>query len=127
MKYAAASISKTLRETLSLGTLAFVVALAVTISLSQAAAFGQCTLTGTVSTWTDGNSNWLNAGNWSSGVPNSTTSACITDGTSTVTLDSNQAVSTLDLQIGAGNTLTPVPTWISSCTERRSSTMASSS
>ena len=39
-------------------------------------------------------------------VPNSTTSACITDGTSTVTLNSNQTLSTLDLQIGSGNTLT---------------------
>ena len=57
-------------------------------------------------TWTDGNSNWNNGANWNSGVPNSTTSACITDGTSTVTLDSGQVLNTLDLQIGSGNTVT---------------------
>jgi fibronectin-binding autotransporter adhesin len=74
--------------------------------LASTTAVAQCTLTGTVSTWTDGNSNWLNATNWNNGVPNSTTSACITDGTSTVTLDANQTLSTLDLQIGSGNTLT---------------------
>ena len=106
MKLAVASFSKTLDKTLLSRTLAFVVALVATLTLAQAAAFGQCTLTGTVSTWTDGNSNWLNALNWNNGVPNSTTSACITDGTSTVTLDTNQTLSTLDLQIGSGNTLT---------------------
>ena len=76
------------------------------LRLASTTAFAQCTLTGTVSTWTDGSSNWLNATNWNNGVPNSTTSACITDGTSTVTLDANQTLSTLDLQIGSGNTLT---------------------
>ncbi len=106
MKLAVASFSKTLDKTLLSRTLAFVVALVATLTLAQAAAFGQCTLTGTVTTWTDGNSNWLNALNWNNGVPNSTTSACITDGTSTVTLDTNQTLSTLDLQIGSGNTLT---------------------
>src|SRR5271167_881313 len=80
--------------------------LVLSLSFAAASARAQCTLSGTVSTWIDGNSNWLGAGNWNSGVPNSTTSACITDGTSTVTLDSNQVLSTLDLQIGAGNTLT---------------------
>ena len=81
-------------------------AVLVMFCLASTAVFAQCTLTGTVSTWTDGNSNWLNALNWNNGVPNSTTSACITDGTSTVTLDTNQTLSTLDLQIGSGNTLT---------------------
>ncbi len=86
----------------------FAVSLAILVifALASTTAFAQCTLTGTVSTWTDGNSNWLNASNWNNGVPNSTTSACITDGTSTVTLDANQTLSTLDLQIGSGNTLT---------------------
>ncbi len=74
--------------------------------LGVTSARAQCTLSGTVTTWTDGNSNWLNAGNWNTGVPNSSTSGCITDGTSTVTLDANQSLNTLDLQIGSGNTLT---------------------
>ncbi len=81
-------------------------AVLVMFCLASTTAFAQCTLTGTVSTWTDGNSNWLNATNWNNGVPNSTTSACITDGTSTVTLDANNSLSVLDLQIGSGNTLT---------------------
>ncbi len=110
MKLAAALLTKILYKTLLARTLAFVVALVATLTLIQAAAFGQCTLTGTVSTWTDGNSNWNNNANWNNGVlnsiPNSTTSACITDGTSTVTLDSNQNLSVDDLQIGSGNTLT---------------------
>ncbi|HEY4930282.1 MAG TPA: hypothetical protein VII23_01820 [Terriglobales bacterium] len=75
--------------------------------LTSTTSLAQCTLTGTVSTWSLGaSSNWLNAANWNAGVPNSATSACITDGTSTVTLDANQTLSTLDLQIGSGNTLT---------------------
>ena len=82
-------------------------AVLVMFCLASTAAFAQCTLSGTVTTWTDGNSNWNNGANWTGSiVPNSTTSACITDGTSTVTLDSNQTLSTLDLQIGSGNTLT---------------------
>jgi len=98
---------KELRRTARAGVLAIVLAATVMMCLSSSAALGACpTLAGTVSTWTDGNSNWLNAGNWNSGVPNSTTSACINDGTSTVTLDANQVLNTLDLQIGSGNTLT---------------------
>src|SRR5271157_2316811 len=83
-----------------------IVALLVVLCFSTPAALGQCTLGGTVTTWTDGNSNWLNGGNWNSGAPNSATSACITDGTSTVTLDSNSVLSVDDLQLASGNTLT---------------------
>ena len=105
MKFAAASsISKSLRDAFSAKSLAFMVALAATLALAPAAAFGQCTLTGTVSTWNDGNSNWNNGANWIGGVPNSsTTSACITDGTSTVTLDINATVDSL--QLASGNAL----------------------
>src|SRR5271169_2426192 len=106
MKFAASSRIQNLRLALPPKTLALALAVTLMLSLAPTTTFAQCTLTGTVSTWTDGNSNWLNGANWNAGVPNSTTSACITDGTSTVTLDSNQAMSTLDLQIGAGNTLT---------------------
>src|SRR5208282_3993501 len=83
------------------------VALVVAFCLSTPAAMAQCTsLAGTVSTWTDGNSNWNNGGNWSGGTPNSSTSACINDGTSTVTLDASQSLSVKDLGIANGNTLT---------------------
>ncbi len=103
MKPAAASISKTLHEALSIRGQALLVALAVTLALSPAA-FGQCSLTGTVSTWNDGNSNWNNGANWNNGVPNSaSTSACITDGSSTVSLDI--AANVNDLQLGSGNVL----------------------
>jgi fibronectin-binding autotransporter adhesin len=75
------------------------------VFVCSAAAFGQCTLTGTVSTWNDGNSNWNNAANWKpSGVPNSpSTSVCITNGTSAVNLDINASVD--NLQLARGNTL----------------------
>jgi fibronectin-binding autotransporter adhesin len=57
------------------------------------------------SKWTDGNSNWNNAGNWDNGVPNSsTTDALITDGSSTVTLDTTPSIAKLEL--ASGNTLT---------------------
>jgi len=73
------------------------------------AALGQCTLSGPVSTWNDGNSNWNNGSNWSPmGVPNSpSTSVCITDGTSKVTLDTTPTLA--NLQLASGNTLTVSP------------------
>ncbi|HMD98112.1 MAG TPA: hypothetical protein VKM93_12395, partial [Terriglobia bacterium] len=84
---------------------AFVALLAVAC-FSAPAAFCQCTLSGTVSTWNGGNSNWNNGSNWSpTGVPNSSsTSVCITDGTSTVTLDTTPTLA--NLQLASGNTLT---------------------
>ncbi len=72
------------------------------LCLCSAMAFGQCTLSAPT-TWTDGNGNWSNSGNWSAGVPTSSTETCITDGTSTVTLDVSG--STADLQLAGGNTL----------------------
>ncbi len=77
--------------------------LSLLLSIGAHPASAQCTLSGTLSTWTDGNSNWNNGGNWNNGVPNSTTSACITDGTSIVSLDI--AANVDDLQLGSGNTL----------------------
>ena len=61
------------------------------------------------STWTDGNSNWNNAGNWDNGVPNSSsTDVFITNGTvgtsTTVTLDINASIR--DLTLASNNTLT---------------------
>jgi hypothetical protein len=82
---------------------AFVALLAV-VCFSAPAALGQCTLTGTVSTWTDANGVWSTPGNWNNGEPNSaSTSACITDGTSTVTLDVSATIASL--QLATGNTL----------------------
>ncbi len=85
------------------------VALLMVACFSASAALGQCTLSGTVSTWNDGNSNWNNGSNWSPmGVPNSpSTNVCITDGTNTVTLDT--APTAANLQLGSGNTLTTGP------------------
>lgn len=72
---------------------------------STARVVGQCTLSGAVSTWIDGNSNWNNGLNWSpNAVPNSaSTSVCITHGSSTITLDINATVG--DLQLASGNAL----------------------
>src|SRR5664279_4851342 len=102
--YARSSVG--LRASAAVRLFAVSLAVLVIFSLTSITAFAACTLTGTVSTWNDGNSNWNNGANWIGGVPNSTTSACITDGTSTVTLDGGQSLSTLDLQIGSGNTVT---------------------
>ena len=84
---------------------AFAALLAV-LCFSAPAALCQCTLGGTVSTWSvGGNGNWDVAGDWSpNGVPNSgSTSVCITDGSSTVSLNINATVD--DLQLASGNTL----------------------
>ena len=110
MKLAAASSTKTLSQKPSAKALFFVVGILVTtLAYSPVTAFGQCTLTGTVSTWALGSSsNWYTAGNWNPmGIPNSSgTSVCITDGVSTVTLDSNISTNVNDLQLASGNTLT---------------------
>ena len=82
---------------------AFMALLAV-VCFSATAALGQCTLGGTLTTWTDGNGDWNTSGNWDSGVPNSSTNACITDGTSAVTLSTTGSVDSL--QLGSGNALT---------------------
>jgi len=66
-------------------------------------AIAQCSLTGALTTWTDGNGAWNHAGNWSNGVPGTTKSACITDGSSTVALDVTAYVK--DLQVAGGNIL----------------------
>ena len=87
-----------------------IVALLVVLGLSTPTALGQCTLTGTVSSWTAaGSGTWSTSGDWSSGVPNSsTTSACITNGTSgtpsAVTLNINATVD--NLQLGSFDSLT---------------------
>jgi len=90
-----------LRDRLVAVTLAVV----VMVCLHSTAAFAQCTLGGTLSTWNDGSSNWNSASHWSpSGVPNSgSNNVCITDGSSAVSLDINATVN--NLQLAKGNTL----------------------
>jgi hypothetical protein len=83
-------------------TVVFFASLVVT--LGQQSAFAQCTLS-SPDTWTDGNGNWSVAGNWSGGVPTSSTNACITDGTSAVTLAPSTTGSVDSLQLASGNTL----------------------
>ena len=77
---------------------------ALIVALAAASAVAQCTLS-SPDTWSHGSSsNWNNGTNWSGGVPNSSsTNVCITDGSSTVTLDTN--VSVASLQLASGNAL----------------------
>ena len=76
------------------------------LSFGARPASAQCTLTGSPATWSVGSSsNWNTPTNWSTGtVPNSSgINVCITDGSSTVTLDTNAQVASL--QLASGNTL----------------------
>src|ERR1700722_20501015 len=87
-------------------TLVGALTVAVMLCLYSASAFAQCTLTGTLSTWNiAGNGNWSAGSDWNpAGSPNSQTdSVCITNGTSTVTLDQNASID--NLQLAHGNIL----------------------
>ncbi len=92
--------SGTLRDSAKLLATGFVFALGFSSPLWAACSFG-----GAVSVWTHGSDgNWNSAGNWSGGSPNApTTSACITDGTSSVALNQDAAIK--NLQLGFGNGL----------------------
>lgn len=76
---------------------------------SSAIAFGQCTLASPDSWQTSGTGQWTNAGNWSGGVPTSSTNACITNGTSgspTVVNTTGTFFGNVNnLQLGGFNTL----------------------
>jgi hypothetical protein len=89
-------------NTMAVRMFAATLAVLMMSSLYPAMAFGQCTLS-SPTTWTDTNGNWSNSGNWNGGVPTLSTNTCISDGTSSVTLDVNG--STADLQLANGNTL----------------------
>ena len=80
------------------------VALLALLWFSTPTAWCQCTLS-SPDTWTlAGNGNWSNGNNWSGGAPNSSsTNVCITNGSSTVTLDTSASVG--NLQLSAGNAL----------------------
>ena len=87
------------------GPVAALVIIAFLLSVGARPTVAQCTLGGSPTTWTDGNSNWNNGANWSTGtVPNSSAiNVCIADGTSTVTLDAR--VSVASFQLASGNAL----------------------
>ena len=57
----------------------------------------------TTSTWTDGTGNWSNPLNWDSGVPNGDYNAVVNEGSvaSTITLDMNASINTLNFDAGA--------------------------
>src|SRR5216683_2043569 len=79
--------------------------LVLSVSFAADPAQAQCTLT-SPTTWNiAGNGTWSTNGDWNPAVfPNSSsTNVCITNGTSTVTLDTNASVA--DLQLASGNTL----------------------
>jgi fibronectin-binding autotransporter adhesin len=69
---------------------------AVTLLLFPVSAFAQCT-----STWNGGTGSWDVAGNWTPvGVPTSASNTCINAASSAVTINGNDATSTLTLGTG---------------------------
>src|SRR4029077_9369861 len=71
-------------------TLPYLLTLLLSLSLAAGRVWPQCGSLGVPSTtWNNGNGSWGIAGNWTSGTPTASTNACILDGTSTVTLDTN--------------------------------------
>jgi hypothetical protein len=104
MKLASLLISNSRRFSSSTNIVALVLFGSLIVTLGRSAAFAQCTLS-SPDTWSKGsNGNWSGGGNWTSGVPNSSsTNVCITDGSSTVTLDTD--VSVASLQLASGNAL----------------------
>jgi hypothetical protein len=77
------------------------------VSAAALTAFAASQARASCDTWTaGGNGNWSDNSDWNGGTPDSpTTSVCITDGTSTVTLDAPGETAIDDLDIGAGNEL----------------------
>src|SRR6266851_4599002 len=80
--------------------------LVLSVSFAADPAQAQCTLTSPTTWNVAGNGTWSTNGDWNPAVfPNSSsTNVCITNGTSTVTLDTNALIA--DLQLVSGNTLT---------------------
>ena len=93
----------------SLGSTCFalpsLLVLLLCLSFAAGPVRSQCgTLSAPSTTWSDGNGSWSASGNWTSGTPNASTNACILDGTSTVTVDTNGNVAE-GLQLASGNIL----------------------
>ncbi len=94
--------------TLSRASLVAAVSFLLIFGFYSITAFGQCTLSGPVSSWNDGTGNWSDGSDWNGGVPNSSTqSVCITNGTmsapSVVNLDISASIN--NLQLGTFDTL----------------------
>ena len=107
MKYSSAPATMKSGQTVVVRMLAAGFA-ALLLCLCSTMAFGQCTLSGPVSSWNDGTGNWSNGSDWTGGVPNSPTqSVCITNGTmgapSVVNLNIDASIN--DLQLGTFDTL----------------------
>ena len=81
----------------------------LTIFALSSTAMGQCTLSGADQWQTSGSGEWTDGGNWSGGVPTSSTNTCITNGTSgdptVVNLTGGANGSVNSLQLGGFDTL----------------------
>src|SRR6266851_10433026 len=79
--------------------------LVLSVSFAADPAQAQCTLTSPTTWNVAGNGTWSTNGDWNPAVfPNSSsTNVCITNGTSTVTPDTNALIA--DLQLASGNSL----------------------
>jgi hypothetical protein len=78
--------------------------LLISLSFATGQVQAQCgSLSAPSTTWNDGNGSWNVSGNWTSGTPNSSTNACILDGTSKVTLDTVESAN--GFQLASGNIL----------------------
>ncbi len=82
MKYTCAPATEKLSGTVVVRTLAASFTALMMLCLCSITAFGQCTLSGPLSSWNAGTGDWNNGSDWVGGVPNSQTqSVCITNGT----------------------------------------------
>ena len=96
MKDSCEHATETSSGTVVLRMLAACFAALLMLCLYSTTAFGQCTLSGPLSSWNAGTGSWSNGSDWTGGVPNSSTqSACITNGTM-------GAPSVVNLDISAG-------------------------
>ena len=81
----------------------------LTIFALSSTAMGQCTLSGADQWQTSGSGEWTDGGNWSGGVPTSSTNTCITNGTSgdptVVNLTGGANGNVASLQLGGFDTL----------------------
>jgi len=83
-----------------------VVAVLIALCFSAPAAraqLGSCALSSPDFWNVAGNGNWSTGADWSGGEPGSSSNVCITNGTSTVTLDTNATIA--NLQLASGNAL----------------------
>src|SRR5208337_328907 len=104
MNSTCAPATENLSGTVVVRMLAATVTALVMLCLCSIAAFGQCSLSGPLSSWNAGTGDWGDGGNWIGGVPNSQTqNVCIGNGTmaapSVVNLNIDASIN--DLQLGS--------------------------